>query len=296
MAKRIIGIILMIAALGTVLLGMKAGGAAPENKKIIESATVVSDGKILPENEGKVVIVTGTLEAPLPFVDEETGVVIDTIVAYRYIEKARVELGNDDEEDTWTWDSTNSKNDLGGSKKLVAPGVTIGGFAVADELMQPVPTLKQKEEYFESDLANGWHAFRDQGLIYLYPMEYMPREDDVVNRDTFLKDYATSEQKNEGTLRVRYNVMEDDASLDYTMIGLQKNGKLEKVEELDLIATVFGHLTVEELLEYADSSASTAKTTALIIAAVLAGLGVLIIVRSTKLDAPAAKKKSKKRV
>lgn len=296
MAKRIIGIILMIAALGTVLLGMKAGGAAPENKRIIESATVVSDGKILPENEGKVVIVTGTLEAPLPFVDEETGVVIDTIVAYRYIEKARVELGNDDEEDTWTWDSTNSKNDLGGSKKLVAPGVTIGGFAVADELMQPVPTLKQKEEYFESDLADGWHAFRDQGLIYLYPMEYMPREDDVVNRDTFLKDYATSKQKNEGTLRVRYNVMEDDASLDYTMIGLQKNGKLEKVEELDLIATVSGHLTVEELLEYADSSASTAKTTTLIIAAVLAGLGVLIIVRSTKPDAPAAKKKSKKRV
>lgn len=296
MAKRIIGIILVIAALGTVLLGMKAGGTAPENKKIIESATVVSDGKVLPENEGKVVIVTGTLEAPLPFVDVETGVIIDTIVAHRYVEKARVELGSGDEKDTWTWDSTISENDLGGSGKLVAPGVTIGGFAVADELMQPVPTLKQKDEYFESDLADGWHAFRDQGLIYLYPLDYMPREDDVVNRDTFLKDYATSMQKNEGTLRVRYNVMEDDTSLDYTIIGLQKNGKLEKVEELDLIATVSGHLTVEELLEHADSSASTAKTTAFIIAAVLAGLGVLMIVRSTKPAAPAAKKNSKKRV
>ena len=64
MAKRIIGIILVIAALGTVLLGVKAGGSAPENRKIIESATVVSDGKVLPVNEGKVVIVTGTLGRP----------------------------------------------------------------------------------------------------------------------------------------------------------------------------------------------------------------------------------------
>ena len=56
MAKRIIGIILVIAALGTVLLGIKAGGAAPENKKIIESATVVSDGKVLPENDLEVML------------------------------------------------------------------------------------------------------------------------------------------------------------------------------------------------------------------------------------------------
>lgn len=296
MAKKIIGIILVIAALGTALLGIKAGGAAPENKKIIENATVVSDGKVLPENEGKVVIVTGTLEAPLPFVDEETAVVIDSIVAWRYVEKARVVLGSDDEADTWTWDSTISKNDFGGSGKLIAPGVTLGEFAVADELMQPVPTLKQREEYSAADkAAGGWHEFRDKGATYLYQLDFMPYEDDTVNRDSVLKEYLTSKQKNEGTLRVRYNVMEDGASLDYTIIGLQKNGKLVEVEELDLIATVSGHLTVEELLAYADSSASTAKTTAFIIAAVLAGLGVLIIVRSGKAAAPASKKKSKKR-
>ena len=212
MAKRIIGIILVIAALGTVLLGIKAGGAAPENKKIIESATVVSDGKVLPENEGKVVIVTGTLEAPLPFADPETGVVIDTIVAHRYVEKARVELGGDDEKDTWTWDSTISKNDFGGSGKVIAPGVTIGEFAVSDELMSPVPTLKQRDQYSAADLSKGgWNEFRDQGLIYLYRLDFMPYEDGTVNYDGFLREYSTSKQKNEGTLRVRYNVMEDDA-------------------------------------------------------------------------------------
>lgn len=297
MGKRIVGIILVIAALGTVFLGIKAGGAAPENKKIIESATVVSDGRVLSENEGKVVIVTGTLEAPLPFVDEETGVIIDTIVAHRYVEKARVEFGGDDEKDTWTWGSTISENDLGGSGKVIAPGVTMGEFAVADELMQPVPTLKQRDQYSAADLSKGgWNEFRDQGVTYLYQLDSMPREDSTVNYDGFLKEYSTSKQKNEGTLRVRYNVMEDGASLDYTIIGLQKNGKLEKLGELTMIPTISGHLTVEELLEYADSSASSAKTTAFIIAAVLAGFGMLMIVKPAKAAAPAAKKKNKKRV
>lgn len=297
MGKRIVGIILVIAALGTVFLGIKAGGAAPENKKIIESATVVSDGRVLPENEGKVVIVTGTLEAPLPFADPETGVLIDTIAAHRYVEKARVELGGDDEEDIWTWGSTISENDLGGSGKVIAPGITMGEFAVADELMSPVPTLKQRDQYSAADLSKGgWNEFRDQGLTYLYQLDAMPREDSTVNYDGFLKEYSTSKQKNEGTLRVRYNVMEDGASLDYTIIGLQKNGKLEKLGELTMIPTISGHLTVEELLEYADSSASSAKTTAFIIAAVLAGFGMLMIVKPAKAAAPAAKKKNKKRV
>ena len=56
------------------------------------------------------------------------------------------------------------------------------------------------------------------------------------------------------------------------------------------------NMSVEELLEYADSSASSAKTTAFIIAAVLAGFGMLMIVKPAKAAAPAAKKKSKKRV
>ena len=289
MAKKIVGIVLILAALGTALLGMKAGGAAPENKKIIESAVVVADGKVLPENEGKVVMVTGTLEAPLPFVDEETGVVIDTIVAYRYVEKARVVLGDEDEADTWTWDAT---SELGGSKKLVAPGVTIGEFAVSEELMQPVPHLKQREEYSASDLeAGGWNEFRDQGLTYLYQPDYMPREGDEVHRDTFLKDYATSKQKNEGTLRVRYNVVEDGTDMDYTIIGLQTNGKLEKVPGMDLIPTVSGHLTKESMLAYAESSSNTSVVTSAVIAAVFGIFGVLMLVKAFRSGNATAKTK-----
>ena len=283
MAKRIIGIILVIAALGTVFLGIKAAGNAPGNQEIIKDAVYVADGKVLPENEGKVVIVNGTLDAPLPFVDDETGIELDSIVAYRRVEKAWVVLGSDDEKDTWSWDSTLNENDFGGSKKLVAPGVTLGEFEVAEILMQPVPTFGELDEfYIGEDYDAEWYIFEDDGMDYLYQLEYMPLEDGTVYYDSFLDDNLTSKQKNEGTLRVRYDVVEDGTSMDYTIIGRQKNGKLEEVEELDLIATVSGHLTPEEMLEYAESSNTTALITAAVIALAFAIPGVIMLVKTGK--------------
>ena len=283
MAKKIVGIILIVCALFTAFLGIKAAGNAPGNQEIIKDAVYVADGKVLPENEGKVVIVNGTLDAPLPFIDEQTGIELNSIVAYRRVEKARVVLGDDGKKDTWSWDSTISENDLGGSKKLVAPGVTLGEFEVAEILMQPVPTFGELDEfYIGEDYDVEWYIFEDDGRDYLYQLEYMPPEDGTVHYDSFLDDNLTSKQKNEGTLRVRYDVVEDGTSMDYTIIGLQKNGKLEEVEELDLIATVSGHLTPEEMLEYAESSNTTALITAAVIALAFAVPGVLMLVKAGK--------------
>ena len=147
MAKKIGGIILIVCALFTAFLGIKAAGNAPGNQAIIKDAVYVADGKVLPENEGKVVIVNGTLDAPLPFVDEETGIELNSIVAYRRVEKARVKLGSGDEKDTWTWDSTISENDLGGSKKLVAPGVTLGEFGWQKFLCIRFPPLQSSRSF-----------------------------------------------------------------------------------------------------------------------------------------------------
>ena len=110
----------------------------------------------------------------------------------------------------------------------------------------------------------------------------MPLEDGVVYYDSILDDNLTSKQKNEGTLRVRYDVVEDGTSMDYTIIGLQKNGKLEEVEGLDLIAAVSGHLTPEEMLGYAESNNTTALITAVVIALAFAIPGVVMLVKAGK--------------
>lgn len=283
MAKKIGGIILIVCALFTAFLGIKAAGNAPGNQEIIKDAVHVADGKVLPENEGKVVIVNGTLDAPLPFIDEQTGIELNSIVAYRRVEKAWVVLGSDDEKDTWSWNSTLNENDFGGSKKLVAPGVTLGEFEVAEILMQPVPTFGELDEfYIGEDYDVEWYIFEDDGMDYLYQLEYMPLEDGTVYYDTVIRDHTTSKQKNEGTLRVRYDVVEDGTSMDYTIIGRQKNGKLEEVEELDLTATVSGHLTPEEMLEYAESSNTTALIAAAVITLAFAVPGVIMLVKAGK--------------
>jgi hypothetical protein len=294
MKKRIIGIILVVCALLTAFLGIKAAGNASGNQRIINDAVYVADGKVLPENEGKVVVVNGTLEAPLPFVDEETGIELNSIVAYRHVEKARVVLGNDGKADTWSWDSTISENDLGGSKKIVAPGVTLGEFEVAEMLLQPVPTFAELTEfYIGEDYDIDWYIFEEKGLDYLYQLEYMPWNGDKVYYDTVLRDHVTSKQKNEGTLRVRYDVVEEGTSMDYTIIGRQKNGKLEEVEELDLVATVSGHLTPEEMLGHAESSNTTALITAAVIALAFAIPGVIILLKAFKGGQPTVKSKKR---
>lgn len=53
MGKKIVGIILIVAAVMTGLLGIKAGSS--NNQQIIETAVSITDGKVLAGNEGKVV-------------------------------------------------------------------------------------------------------------------------------------------------------------------------------------------------------------------------------------------------
>ena len=129
MKNKIIGIVLIVAAVLTAVLGLMAGGNASGNSEIIKNAVYISDGKVLPENEGKVVIVSGTLDAPLPYVDQETGIKLSTIVAYRHVEKLRV--GEDTETKTlyWDWDLVMDTSILGGTEKLIAPDVTLGEFS-----------------------------------------------------------------------------------------------------------------------------------------------------------------------
>ena len=292
MAKRIIGIVLVIAALGTALLGIKVGGAAPAHKQIIESAAVVSDGRVLPENEGKFVIVTGMLDATLPFLDKETGILLNSIAAFRHVEKLSIQQGDEEKPDTWKWEFTGLEQDLGGSRKLTAPNVTFGEFRVSDELMQAVNAHDKLADYSYMDLsALGFDTFKEDGIIYLYADGIMPGDgDEVKNTDLFGRtDYDYRDQV--GTLRVYYDVMAD-STMEYTIIGLQTNGTLEDIDELDMANVLAGHLTVPQLLEYADSSAANARTGAWVTAAILALLGIVLIIKSGK---PAQEKKSKEK-
>lgn len=289
MAKRMIGIILVAAALLTAVLGVKAGTGAGGNKNILKDAVYLEDGKISSENEGKTVIVTGTLEAEVPFTDKRTGIELDSVVAYRTVEQAHITHGTDDEEDVWTWVMVLDEKFLGGSGKVFAPNPTLGEFAVSEELMQAVGPDQPLEDYdSEACAKEGWDIFREEGLVWLYHGDWMPIDEEVVEYGGFLGKPNYDYRDYEDTLRVHYRVLSADKDLTYTAIGVQRDGKLEKLEDLKMTAMIPGSLNVEELMEYADSSATSAAIAAFVIAVVLAGLGVLLIIKSGK---PAKAKK-----
>lgn len=292
MKNRIIGIVLVIAALVTVFLGIKAGGAAPENKKIIENAVVVSDGKVLPENEGKVVIVTGTLDAPLPFVDPETGVSLNTIAALRNVDKCRIEENEKKKAEVFVWMNTLEDRYFGGSQRLYAPNTTLGGFILEEKLLDTLSITEIKDDYTDADKEmHGFRAFLDNNVRYLYQGEQMPDEDEVVthfdepHRHKAYLDYVD-------TVRVSYKQM-DMTDLTYTIIGLQDNGTLRKAAELDMQAVHAGTLGLEDLKAFAESSSKSALAGSIGFAVVLAAIGVVMIVRSGK-SAEAAPKSRKR--
>lgn len=291
MKKRIVGIVLVVLALVSAVLGFKAAGNAPANEKIIENAVYVADGKVLSENEGKVVIVPGTLDADLPFVDPETGIKLSSVVNYRKVEKLSIreeQTGEGDKKEIveyWAWNLSLNENEFGGSTKLFAPDTSLGEFIVDEELLQALGTNQHRDEYTDKKELNqiGWNVFTDNGKTYLYQDEIMPDHEE----NTYLYyDKYDSYRTYLDTLRVSYEFLDGD--LNYTIIGLQQDGKLVKVTELDMLAIHEGTVTVDDLLTYNESSTKTAMITAIAIAVVLTGVGILLIVKGD------TKKKSKK--
>jgi len=275
--KRIIGIVLIVIGLFCVFGAFSVNSDAPETAEVIGNAVYVSDGKVLPENEGKVVIVPGALDAA-PFVDRETGIALSSAVAFRHVEKLHIEEDTEDETEYWAWETDMSA--FGGNKKIVAPNVTLGEFTVAEELVQTLSANKRRTEYSEKELNQmGWSTFTDDGKTYLYQGDWMPRDEDGLDSANTLLD-KNAYRDYVGTYRVAYDEMDGDR--EYTVVALQKDGQLVRVPDVTLRAIHSGHLTQDAILENEASSAKGGMITAIVGAVLCFGAGAFLIVKKEK--------------
>ena len=279
--KKIIGIVLIVIGLFCVFGAFSVNSGAPKTAEVISNAVYVSDGKVLPENEGKAVIVPGMLDAA-PFVDQETGIAINSAVAWRHVEKLYIEEETDEDSEVkteyWSW-----KTDMcafGGDKKIVASNVTLGEFTVAEELLQTISATQKRTEYSEKELnQKGWSTFTDDGKTYLYQGNWMPRdEDDLASVNTLLDKNAYREYI--GTYRVAYDELDSDP--EYTVVALQKDGQLVRIPDVTLQALQSGRLTQAEVLENAESSAKGGMIIAVVGAVLCFGAGAFLIVKKEK--------------
>lgn len=83
--KKIISVILVITGILFAALSLKAVFSIPQTDSQIRNAITVTDGKVLSENEGKLVVVSGTLTADEPLADPLTGVKLPGVTAIRTV-------------------------------------------------------------------------------------------------------------------------------------------------------------------------------------------------------------------
>ena len=273
--QKIIAIVLIVIGLFCVFGIFSVNAGSPKTAEAISNAVYVSDGKVRPENEGKVVIVPGTLDADLPYVDQETGIKINSIVAYREVEKlyVREETENDKKYEYWSWEQTVNQNDYGGTKKIFASNITLGEFGVSEDLIANVSLAKHRDDYSDKKELNqrGWREYYDNNKTYLYTGDYMPDDGDQ---------YGKLHADCRNTLRVHYREM--DGGLDYTIIAMQQDGKLVRVPDITLQALHPGHVTQADILAAAESDAKVSMIIAIVGAVACLGIGLFLMVKKEK--------------
>ena len=83
--KKIIGVILIIGGIFFASLAVKALVSSPQSYEKIKAAATIKDGKVIPENEGKLVVVSGTLKPAEQLQDPITGVKLPGVTAKRTV-------------------------------------------------------------------------------------------------------------------------------------------------------------------------------------------------------------------
>ena len=246
--KKIIGIILIIGGLLFAALAVKALVSAPQSYEKIRTAATIKDGKVIPENEGKLVVVSGTLKPAEQLQDPITGVKLPGVTAKRTVWTYKQDTNSDDET-VWDWKPENTdyseKANFGINAEiltttmLAAPTV-LGEFKVESKLLNPLIRNTEFKQYDEKSLNAGWKVLSG-GRESRYCVS---KENWLPKKSTGM--YSTTGY---GAQKISYGIVSPDDPLEYTIIGVQKGDTLIKSEDVDSVTTVKGIMTAQEFAE-----------------------------------------------
>ena len=246
--KKIIGVILIIGGIFFALLAVKALVSAPQSYEKIRAAATIEDGKVTPENEGKLVVVSGTLKPAEQLQDPITGVKLPGVTAKRTVWTYKQDTSSGDEK-VWDWYPENTdyseKANFGinaeilTSTMLAAPTL-LGEFKVESELLNPLTRNTEFTQYDEESLKDGWNVLSG-GKESRY----------CVSKEHWLPKKTTGmySATGYGSQKISYGIVSPDDPLEYTIIGVQKGDTLIKSEDVDSVTTVKGIMTAQEFAE-----------------------------------------------
>lgn len=246
--KKIIGVILIIGGIFFASLAVKALVSAPQSYEKIRAAATIKDGKLTPENEGKLVVVSGTLKPAEQLQDPITGVKLPGVTAKRTVWTYKQDTGSGDEK-VWDWHPENTdyseKANFGINAEILtttmlAAPTLLGEFKVESKLLNPLIRNTEFKQYDEKSLNAGWKVLSG-GRESSY----------CVSKENWLpkKSTGTYSSTGDGSQKVSYGIVSSDDPLEYTIVGVQKEGKLVEADDIDAVTTVKGIMTAEEFAE-----------------------------------------------
>lgn len=246
--KKIIGVILIVGGLLFASLAIKALVSAPQSYEKIKAAPTIKDGKLTPENEGKLVVVSGTLKPAEQLQDPITGVKLPGVTAKRTVWTYERDTNSDDEQ-VWDWkpESTNysEKANFGINAEILtttmlAAPTLLGEFKVESKLLNPLIRNTEFKEYDEQSLNAGWNLLSGgkESRYCVSKEHWLPK-----------KSTGTYSTTGYGTQKVSYGIVSPDDPLEYTIVGVQKEGNLVEADDIGAVTTVKGIMTAEEFAD-----------------------------------------------
>ena len=246
--KKIIGVILIIGGIFFALLAVKALVSAPQSYEKIRAAATIKDGKLTPENEGKLVVVSGTLKPAEQLQDPITGVKLPGVTAKRTVWTYERDTNSNDEQ-VWDWKPENTdyseKANFGINAEILtttmlAAPTLLGEFKVEGKLLNPLIRNTEFKQYDEKSLNAGWKVLSG-GRESSY----------CVSKENWLpkKSTGTYSTTGYGSQKISYGIVSPDDPLEYTIVGIQKGDTLIKSEDVDSVTTVKEIMTAEEFAE-----------------------------------------------
>ena len=271
--KKIIGVILIVGGLLFVSLTIKALVSAPQSYEKIKAAATIEDGKVTPENEGKLVVVSGTLKPAEQLRDPITGVKLPGVTAKRTVWTYKQDTGSGDKK-VWNWHPENTdyseKANFGinaeilTSTMLAAPTL-LGEFKLESKLLNPLIRNTEFTQYDKESLKDGWNVLSGgkESRYCVSKEHWLPKKSTGM--------YSTTGY---GSQKISYDIVSPDDPLEYTIIGVQKGDTLIKSEDVGSITTIKGIMTAEEFADENKKGVRSGSIFSIITGILLAVIGV----------------------
>ena len=236
-------IILAVLGIALIALAVKGMLEIPGQKAVLEKAVYLDEAMVLPENEGKLVIIHGVPEMINPVYDEELGLTIDAIKAYRYKETYK-QTGFTDEEKKWEW-VTGEHTSLTGQAK-------IGEFELDDEILIAFPAESDYTDFDAEEVKDYVLTYKSvaTGEVVVLPDGGYYADSKVVREGdsyiNWLGAYAVADRL-EGKTAYRYKFYDFDQHGEHTVAGIQQGRLLVKDETVGALVRE-GVLTKDKVL------------------------------------------------